>query len=54
MRNAAARFKDRNGLWTAHKLRNRIAHETDVVVGYNEARYALASYKKALKDLGAI
>lgn len=25
-------------------LRNRIAHETNVVVGYDEARYALASF----------
>jgi hypothetical protein len=54
MRNAAVSFKDKNSLWTAHKLRNRIAHETDAVVGYNDARYALACYKKALKDLGAI
>jgi len=54
MRNGATLFKDKNGIWTAHKLRNRIAHETDVVVGYAEARYALSCYKKALKDLGAI
>jgi hypothetical protein len=54
MRNAATRFKDREGIWKAHKLRNRVAHETDIVVQYHEARYALACYKKALKDLGAI
>ena len=54
LRNSPKKFSDINGLWMAHKLRNRIAHETDVVVTYDEARYALASFKKALKDLGAI
>lgn len=54
MRNTSTRFKDREGIWKAHKLRNRIAHETDVVVQYPEASYALSCYKKALKDLGAI
>jgi len=47
-------FSDKNGIWEAHKLRNRIAHEPDVNVTYNDARYALRSFKKALKDLGAI
>lgn len=48
-------FQDINGVWAAHKLRNRIAHE----VGGGEinkvvARRMLAIYKKALKDLGAV
>jgi hypothetical protein len=54
MKNAGDIFRDKNGVWSAHKLRNRIAHESDAVVGYNDARYALACFKKALKDLGAI
>lgn len=54
LKNSPQRFKDINGLWTAHKLRNRIAHETNVTVSYNDAKYALESFKKALKDLGAI
>lgn len=54
LRNAAMLFKDKNSIWAAHKLRNRIAHETDVTIGYNDARYALSGFKKALKDLGAI
>jgi len=49
-----ARFSDRNGIWTAHKLRNRIAHESDIVVTYEDAKYALNNFRKALKDLGAI
>ena len=54
MKSARDTWSDANGVWTAHKLRNRIAHETDVVVGYTNARRALASYKRALKDVGAI
>lgn len=54
LKSTATKFSDLNGLWAAHKLRNRIAHESDVFVTYDEARYALASFKKALKDLGAI
>ncbi len=54
MKNSGSLFSDRNGIWTAHKLRNKIAHEPDAMVTYEEARYALACFKKALKDLGAI
>ncbi|MFZ2125615.1 MAG: hypothetical protein WA087_01970 [Candidatus Saccharimonadales bacterium] len=54
MRNSTIKFTDINGFWTAHKLRNKIAHESDTVVSYEEARYALNSFRKALKDLGAI
>lgn len=54
MKMAVKKFSDNNGVWNAHKLRNRIAHETDIVVSYDEARYALANFKRALRDLGAI
>lgn len=43
-----------NAVWSAHKLRNQIAHESDVTVGYDDARRALAAFKQALKDIGAI
>lgn len=54
MKNSASRFSDKNGIWTAHKLRNKIAHESDTNVTYSQARFALANFRKALKDLGAI
>jgi hypothetical protein len=54
LKSAAKVFTDRNGIWNAHKLRNRIAHEADVSVTYDQARTALASFRQALKDLGAI
>lgn len=43
-----------SAVWNAHKLRNQIVHETDFSVSYDSARHALAGFKRALKDLGAI
>lgn len=54
LRQAAKKFSDVNGMWQAHKLRNRIAHETGVKVSQMDARRALAQCKQALKDIGAI
>lgn len=47
-------WSSRDALWSAHKLRNQIVHEADVQVNYKNARVALASFKRALKDMGAI
>lgn len=54
MKSAQTSWSNANAIWTAHKLRNQIAHEPDVRVTYDTARYALASFKQALKDVGAI
>ena len=54
MKNIKDTWSNANSVWTAHKLRNQIAHETDVNVGYDDARRALAGFKQALKDVGAI
>lgn len=54
MKNEKDTWSNRNAVWTAHKLRNQIAHESDVMVSYEDARRALASFKQALKDVGAI
>ncbi|MDA1061107.1 MAG: hypothetical protein O3B47_04935 [bacterium] len=49
---AGPRFSDLNGIWSAHKLRNRIAHEMgDISKGDGER--ALKSFRRALHDLGA-
>ncbi len=48
------RFSQLNAVWHAHKLRNQIAHEADFAPSYAQAQHALATYKQALKDLGAI
>jgi hypothetical protein len=47
-------WSNANNVWGAHKIRNQIAHEPDVRLDYNGTRRALASFKQALKDVGAI
>lgn len=54
LKTAQERWSDRNGVWNAHKLRNQIVHEASVQVGYDTSRRALAGFKRALKDIGAI
>jgi len=54
MKSAGKNFNNRNAVWSAHKLRNQIAHEPDVHVTYDNARSALSGLKQALKDIGAI
>lgn len=49
-----SRFSDINGIWEAHKLRNRIAHETDVSISHEQAERALEQLRRGLKDLGAL
>ncbi len=48
------KWSNANAVWAAHKLRNQIAHESDVEVDYVTARRALAGFKQGLKDVGAI
>lgn len=41
-----------NDVWEAHKTRNRIVHETEPVLAYQEARRAVMLFEKALRELG--
>ena len=54
LKRAGSRFTQLNNVWAAHKLRNQIAHEHGFQLEYKQARFALASFRQALKDLGAI
>lgn len=54
MKSADGAWSNSNHIWSAHKLRNKIAHEPDVEVGYELAARSLAAFKQALKDLGAV
>lgn len=54
LKRVGSRFSNLNAVWRAHKLRNAIAHESDIEVSYKQAYNALQIYKQALKDLGAI
>lgn len=54
LKKAGSRFTQLDTVWRAHKLRNMIAHESDFELSYRQTANALAIYKQALKDLGAI
>lgn len=54
LKRSGDRFSNLNAVWRAHKLRNTIAHESDLEISYKQAYNALAVYRQALKDLGAI
>lgn len=54
MKFAKDTWSNANAIWTAHKLRNRIAHEPNVKVEYDDTRRAMIAYRQALKDIGAI
>ena len=54
MKTAQKSWSNANHVWTAHKLRNQIAHESDIRINYDTTRRALAAFKQALKDVRAI
>lgn len=54
MKSAQDTWRNANHVWTAHKIRNQLAHEPDYTITYQTASRALAAFKQALKDLGAI
>lgn len=43
-----------DGLWEAHKIRNRLAHEPNYFLRYGEAKRAVQLYEKTLKELQAL
>ena len=54
LKRSGDKFSNLNAVWRAHKLRNAIAHESGFEVSHKQAFNALAVYRQALKDLGAI
>ncbi|MEX0881274.1 MAG: hypothetical protein WEC17_00040 [Candidatus Saccharimonadales bacterium] len=47
-------LSNNDGIWYAHKLRNRLVHEPSVRLRKNDAKNALAGIKQGLQDLGAL
>ena len=54
LKSSGSKFSELNAVWYAHKLRNRIAHEHNFKLNYNQSAHALKTYRQALRDLGAI
>src|SRR3989344_1797430 len=51
---APGEIKNISDVWEAHKLRNRIAHESDFRISMEETTKTLGVYKKSLENMGAI
>lgn len=54
LKNAKPYLSNIDGVWRAHKLRNRIAHDEAVTVSKRQANETLKVFKRALIDLGAL
>jgi hypothetical protein len=54
LKQSKAHFSDLDGVWNAHKLRNKLAHELDFHLSNGAAQAALRSFEKAFKDLGLL
>lgn len=54
MKSAQKYLENANHIWTAHKIRNQLAHDTDADISYDTAARSLVAFKQGLKDLGAI
>jgi hypothetical protein len=53
MVSAQRELSDNDGVWFAHKLRNRLVHEADVKLREADVKKALIGIRQALKDVGA-
>ena len=51
LKKASKLFSDLNGVWEAHKLRNKLAHEINFIPNQKVVSEALTSFRKALIDL---
>lgn len=54
LKDARRTFHNNDAVWSAHKLRNRLAHEQNVPLNGIVIDKALRGFKGALKDLGAL
>ncbi|MFH0776237.1 MAG: hypothetical protein V1936_01335 [Patescibacteria group bacterium] len=51
LKKAGRLFSDKNGVWFAHKMRNKFVHEINFEPSEFEFRKALESFRRALLDL---
>lgn len=47
-------ISDNDGVWFAHKLRNRLVHEDDVKLRESDVKDAMICLREGLRDLGAL
>lgn len=51
---ARHKIKNKDDVWAAHKLRNKIVHETKFAPTEKQVRTAMHSYQRTFKDLGVL
>ncbi|MFH1175116.1 MAG: hypothetical protein V1698_00095 [bacterium] len=49
-----SQIKNIDGIWNAHRLRNRIVHNPDEKITLDEAEKAMEEYGKVLEELGVV
>lgn len=47
-------FSKRDHVWMAHKMRNRVVHETGFQPDRKQTRAALTAFHRALREIGAL
>ena len=47
-------WSNEDAVWSAHKLRNQVAHEAQVAISPQTFKRAMAGFEAGLKDLGAL
>jgi hypothetical protein len=51
---AQRQLSDNDAVWFAHKLRNKLVHETNVRLKKRDVQKALSGFRQGLRDLGAL
>ena len=54
MKSAHYIWKNSNAVWTAHKIRNKVAHEPNVELSFDLTKQSMATFRRALHDVGAL
>lgn len=51
---AQRQLSNNDSVWFAHKLRNKLVHESNITLKESDVKDALIGFRQALKDLGAL
>jgi len=51
---ASYKYPKLREVWEAHKIRNRLVHESEFELSLSQTKRAIEIFKRALKNLGAI
>lgn len=54
LKSSGGRFSNINNIWTAHKLRNALAHEASFDLVPSQAKEAIGYFRQGLLDLGVL